>query len=240
MSFTGNKITLAAIISFALTAPATSADWYSSLELGVGSFNTSFSTNIETSEADIDPSAGKQLDSATTIRLSIGNYVTNDIRIYLYNHGGENYFGTSGISMGLIEIEGMEVIVPISENIDFNKADDELGLGADYHFQLNKRWSLIAGGSLGYYKSKLTYRYDAKVIGIEGIEDSLHLKSKTEGLSLGLNTGIGLSLNDNWSIEGGARYINQDNEHTIQHKDQFYKYRFKDATQYYMNATYVF
>lgn len=239
MTHKGKKIALATLVSSAFITPTVNADWYSSIELGFGEYNTGFSTNFELEEDDAASKAAEKLNSANTFRLSVGNYVADDVRLYAYaqTQTGKNDFNDN--STFTIDDDGEEL--DINQKLTFEKTDYELGFGADYLYRLDKRWSLIAGGSLGYYQSKLTYDNTAAPIDFPQMSESIGLKSENSGLSLGLNAGVGFSVSDNWVVESGVKYITQaNNEHKIQYEDEFYKYNFKDATQYYLNASYIF
>jgi opacity protein-like surface antigen len=237
MSLISRKLTLAVIATSLATSPIANADWYTSLGLELGQFNTGFSTNMELEEYNVEKEAADKLNSASNIRLSVGNYVTDNVRIYAYMHGGENHFSISGPAI-LETIDGDMILG--TEKTAFKKADDEFGLGADYLYPINKRWSLIAGGSVGYYKSKLTYAHTFKPTHIP-VEMGDSLSSKTEGLAYALHTGVSFNLTKAWSLESGVKYTALDNnEHTIKSEGAYLKYNFKDANQYYLNASYVF
>jgi hypothetical protein len=236
-----NKLTLAAITTFMALPTSASADWYGSYELAFGKYNSGFSSNMDLNDYDTEKEAENKLNSASGVRLSVGDYLTENIRIYAYVSGGEGRYEVSGVTREILDIDGKNIIGIAGHKTDFKKSDNELGLGADYLYQLNKSWSLIARGSIGYYKSKLSYSRVIEVIGMPGMKDEVSLNSKTEGLAYGLNTGVGPNQSDSWSVERGIKYaVLDNNEHTIRYEADYLRYNFKDATQHHLNTSYIF
>ncbi|GAA3930396.1 outer membrane beta-barrel protein [Litoribacillus peritrichatus] len=228
-----NQTFIASVISSAVfIAPAVSAsDWYTGLEVGGGKHSSSFSSNVEVDKDDPVKEAAGKLDSANYLRINLGRYITDNVRVYGYAQSGSKS-----------EVSYIETDFETTDKTKFEKNDYQFGVGSDYLYQFNDDWSFVAGGNLGYYNSSLDFKFSQK--DDEGNSASLKKSSTNRGAVAGLNAGFGYNLTEDWTIETGLKYsMFNDNEHKLKFDDEEnsqLKYKYKDATQYYLNASYRF
>lgn len=234
--------TLSGFTAATLSTNAAADNWYIGAEFGAGSYTTSLSSNLDLDKEDSEKKAVNELDSSNYLRLQFGNYINKNLRVYGYMQVGDNTeLSYEEYSMGIINIGDDLVQVPVKETVQFDKEDYQLGLGSDYLFHFNDDWSVFAGGNLGYYSSSLKYTYKSNVANLPGMQYSVSKTSKNNGVTAGLNAGVGYNINEQWRLETGAKYsVLVDNDHKIQFEDEYMTYKFKGTSQYYLNASYQF
>jgi hypothetical protein len=223
-------LTSATLITSNATADSLNG-WYTGLEIGGGKHSSSFSSNVEVDRDDPVREVADELDTASYLRMNAGRYLTDNIRVYGYAQSGAS-----------TDVTYVETDFEITDRIKFSKDDYQFGIGSDYLYEFSDDWTFIAGGNLGYYNSSLDFKFSRK--DNQGNSGQMKKSSTNRGMTAGLNAGVGYAITDSWRLETGAKYSMYDgNEHTFKFDDDEnsqLNYKFKDATQYYLNATYRF
>ncbi|MGO2162498.1 MAG: outer membrane beta-barrel protein [Vibrio toranzoniae] len=212
-----------------IIAPSAFANtsYYAGLDISGGDYRVKGSDSSGYDDDMMLQSAVDDLDSKVGFRLIGGKYLSDNVRVY-----------------GFLQRDGDTDVTNTTD--DYTTKDTlksyELGAGADYlHFFTNNFFA-SAGGSLGYYKSKMNSKLDVEV---EDYSLNLNQQSKNSGLVTSLNIGLGYNFTDNFGLEGGYRYsYYSGNEHKFSFDDEGEtwneKVSFKSANQIYLNASYKF
>lgn len=205
--------------------------WYTGLEVSGGKHSSNFSSNVDVARDDPARTAAEKLDTVSYLRLNVGHHLTNSIRVYGYIQRG------ASSDVTYVE-QGFET----TDRLKFQKNDYQFGIGSDYLYEIIDDWTFIAGGNLGYYNSSLDIKFSRE--DNHGNNGQMKKSSSNRGITAGLNAGVGYAINDSWRLETGAKYsMYDDNEHKFKFNTEDssqLNYKFKDSTQYYLNATYRF
>lgn len=219
-------------------------DVYVSLEMGTSETKANMKSKHTHIRSDQSLTANALSDSDFS-RLKLGKYLTPSFRAYSYVQISDSddidykHFSSHQLSSGSSPQD-----IKIREKITVAKRDYELGLGSDYIYSLNERWSLSTGANIGMYASKVDFANEVKLRNIKGLRslrENIGTNSANQGLTAGVNLGIGYDISDKWQIATGARYsLMHGNTHQFQYFGHKVDYSFKDATQYHLNASYRF
>ncbi|SIN81099.1 outer membrane beta-barrel protein [Salinivibrio sp. ES.052] len=162
-------------LALLILAPAAYASSYMGMEFGAGSADVS---GLDSSEFKSD------LEDRGTVKLYGGKYITDSVRTYGYWQSGASSKST---------------IKAADEELSLENTDYQFGMGLDYVHEFTDNLYGIAGGTLGYQRSKLEIKdKDAQGTDTYNLRDS--------GLASNVNLGLGYRFDSGIALEGGHKY----------------------------------
>ncbi|WP_281630657.1 MULTISPECIES: outer membrane beta-barrel protein [Vibrio] len=204
------KTLLLAATAALVSMPSLADQAFLSLELGGGKFDTSGNSSDTKQVVD-------NLDDAGFISLKGGTYINDNVRVY-------GYIQTNG--------ESTYELISLFETDKAELTSYQLGAGADYLYDVTDKFYLVAGGSLGYYNSKLKLSNRDRLLNTYD-----ELSDTNSGAVLGVNTGLGYHFTEQFSMELGYRYSYY---HDNSHEFGSAKFEFESSNTGYLNASYSF
>lgn len=171
------KHLLIAAATAVVSLPSFANSPYIAVELAGGKYNTS--TSVPSDDAIIH-----DMDTVGSLAVKGGFIINDNFRSYGYFQ-----FDT--------ESEYIHNSQLWSDTYTLNS--HQLGLGADYTYNLTNNLYLLAGARIGYYQSELEL--------VERVlNSSFKTTSSNSGATYGLNTGIGYMFTSKFGMEAGYRY----------------------------------
>lgn len=197
-----------------LLVSAVLAEPYVGLELGIGKFDTKGSSSDSTLN-DMAQKTADSLDTKVSLRLVGGQYIKDNIRLYLYAQQD-----------GELEVSESSSLYKLTHTYE----SYELGFGSDYIYNFNNQFSGFLGASLGHYRSEL----GARIEDSEGYDSET---SKKSGLVTGFNLGLGYNVTKNFALQGGWRWSHYAGN---KHKIDPITYKLESSNELYFGAGYNF
>ncbi|WP_394127649.1 outer membrane beta-barrel protein [Vibrio hepatarius] len=171
------KHLLIAAATAVVSLPSFANSPYIAVELAGGKYNTS--TSVPSDDAIIH-----DMDEVGSLAVKGGFIINDNFRSY-------GYFQFDA------ESEYTQSMLLESETFTLN--GHQLGLGADYTYNLTSNLYLLAGARIGYYKSELELEHRL-------LNSTSKITSSNSGVTYGLNTGVGYMFTNKLGMEAGYRY----------------------------------
>ncbi|MDN3609335.1 outer membrane beta-barrel protein [Vibrio ostreicida] len=198
-----NKAILLAASTALISLPSLAGQNYVALEIGNGSYDVSATDGARTVVND--------MRNTGFISLKGGHYFSDNLRAY-----------------GYVQTGGETSVEYIRDNIKFAISSYELGIGADYLFNVSNNFYLLAGTNIGLHNSKFE---------ISGTKTGRHINDSNSVLASGVILGAGYHFTKQFSMELGYRYSYfHDNEFKFEGTEA----KFKASNTAYLNASYAF